>query len=229
MRQGSVSASVSGSMSSEFRNSRIYDVNRHTGHPSWFTLHEPLGEGSSTEVWSFCETNTLCARVFRKKDVNHRSISQELHFFRLFSERHVTVVPRFEGLFQLKNRAAIVQQRLGADLSSEMSRIKKKWQFGELSWSEFVSLIKHAFIMMLRTVSEFHMKGFLHLDIKPSNFCLPLGEILEQSTKLYLIDFEKSNLSDDSSTIMILTSLNDLLNLLHCSGRSPRQILCESL
>lgn len=165
-----------------------------------------IGEGSSAEIWSVSIFNTaqdgvppllLCARVF-KAHVRQQQINEEVKKLKMIDELQIHhCAPRFYGLYEFSHQRrsshVILQSRLGSDLSTSMN----DFVTGSTQWESFVQTISRVYAMMMTSLNCFHSKGWLHLDIKPSNFCVPYGETIEQCKRIYLIDFEKGINIDD--------------------------------
>jgi len=170
-----------------------------------FSLDTKIGEGTSAEVWSVRISHkniedvsppVLCARVF-KPHVDQNKIDEEVKKLEKIDSLQIHhCVPRFYGLYKVVNQSTayrvILQSRLGSDVSTSMKGITESTQ-----WESLVRTICRVYAMMMKCLKCFHKKGWLHMDIKPSNFCVPYGETIESCKRLYLIDFEKGINIDD--------------------------------
>ena len=170
-----------------------------------FSLDTKIGEGTSAEVWSVRISHkkiedvsppVLCARVF-KPHVPQNNIDEEVKKLKTIDSLQIHhCVPRFYSLYEVvdQNTAyrVILQSRLGSDVSTSMKDITESTQ-----WESWVEAICRVYAMMMKSLNCFHKKGWLHMDIKPSNFCVPYGETIENCKRLYLIDFEKGINVDD--------------------------------
>ena len=153
-----------------------------------YTIISCIGQGGFGDIYLVCsnETDQAFAMKLEINEARKQSLHQEVSF--LFNLQGSPHFPHLIEFSEDSKHRYLVQELLGPSLSA-LRRCCPEQKFS-------MGTALRVAQQMLRILKEFHNRGFIHNDVKPSNFLLRPGS----PNFLVLIDFGLSKAYIDPKT-----------------------------
>ena len=153
-----------------------------------YTIIRIIGQGGFGDIYLVCsnETDQAFAMKVEISEARKQSLHQEVSF--MFNVQGSPHFPHLIEFSEDSKHRYLVQELLGPSLSA----LRRCMPDQKFSMGTSLRVAQH----MLKILKEFHARGFIHNDIKPSNFLLRPGS----PNSLVLIDFGLSKAYIDPKT-----------------------------
>jgi tau tubulin kinase len=146
-----------------------------------YKLVKKIGQGAFGEIYSGkaigTTGNELVAIKFEKVDVKKQVLKLEVAILRKLQES-CAYVARFITCGRINDYNYMVMELLGENISE----LRRRQPLGKFTMPTTLRLG----IQMITILESIHDMGYVHRDVKPSNFVLGLGS---KKSNIYVIDF----------------------------------------
>ena len=180
-----------------------------------YKLIKKIGEGAFGKVYKATKLDTgevVAIKIEKKTDKNLTRLKHESRVYSYL--KHTVGFPKMYFFLERPKDLIFIMEFLGPNLEELFNFCNKHFS---------LKTILMIAIQVLNRIEQFHMRGFVHRDIKPDNFLIGVSK---KKGRIYLIDFglSKKYVTDGKTHIPYKDNKNFTGSYRYSSIRNHRGI-----